>query len=172
MSAADVKSPTSSMRDAYTAREGELAAYHQAMKLPPEAVGVAVFDQDRLLGIDVCDRHSTMAYFWESLVDSYAIEMIGQASDHPASEAAPAETQVVAGVLTDIAAGNWSAFDSPGEGQDWRLEHDDYAAASLVWDDSVVVHLQVFPKASEAQGESLQWRHRIRRNYGGSRRRP
>jgi len=41
----------------------------------------------------------------------------------------------VLGLLERAAAGKWSRYDSPGLGDDWRLEDGVYAGASLVLDD-------------------------------------
>jgi len=69
-------------------------------------------------------------------------------------------------VLDRAIAGNWESFSPPGEGTEWRLEERDLAAAALVWNDEVVVHLQVFPKVATADGTTVVYRPRIRRNYG------
>ncbi len=70
-------------------------------------------------------------------------------------------------MLDRCIAGKWEGFNPPGEGKEWRMEESDLAAASLVWDDEVVVHLQVFPKVPTGEGTVAPYKPRIRRRYGG-----
>ena len=132
------------MSDAYAKRDVDLGEFRRSLQLPTEAVGVAVFHGGKFQGLDLFDRHSTLQYFWESLVDSYAIDLL----EAPVDPAQPAsdEGQVIRSVLDRCIAGKWESFNPPGEGKEWRMEESDLAAASLVWNDEVVVHLQVFPK--------------------------
>ncbi|MCC6681915.1 MAG: hypothetical protein IT445_13530 [Phycisphaeraceae bacterium] len=160
-------SVTAALSDAYMQRGQDLDRVRRQLKLPQDAVGVAVFDSITLLGVDLFDRHAALAYFWECLVDSYAIEML----DDPVDPVAPqdsVEGQAICTLLAELADGNWSDFDSPGEGRDWRLEHPQYAGAALVWQEKVVIHLQLFPKSDSRDGgtDQLRWHRRIRRPYG------
>jgi hypothetical protein len=73
-------------------------------------------------------------------------------------------------VLDRAVAGEWEAFTPPGEGKEWRLETNDFAAASLVWNDEVVIHLQVFPKVTvgDTGAKTVAYKPRIRRRYGAA----
>jgi hypothetical protein len=166
MDASGTSSPTAALNDAYSQRESDLAEVRKELKLPMKAVGLAVFQGGRFQGLDLFDRHSTLKYFWESLVDSYAIDLLGAPVDpkEPSSD----EGQVIRSVLDKAVAGEWEAFNPPGEGKEWRLETDDLAAASLVWNDQVVIHLQVFPKlpVGDTGAKAVAYQPRVRRKYG------
>jgi hypothetical protein len=157
-------SSTSALSDAYAQREVDLRAFRGSLQLPTDAVGVAVFHGGKFEGLDLFDRHTTLQYFWESLVDSYAIDLL----EAPVDPAQPAsdEGKVIRSVLDRCIKGKWEGFSPPGEGKEWRYEGRNLAAASLVWNDEVVIHLQVFPKTATAEGTIARYRPRIRRNCG------
>src|SRR5690606_35553225 len=102
-------------------------------------------------GLDLFDRHSTLVYFWQTLVDSYAIDWMMADTTGPASK--DSEAVVVREHLERAAAGRWESFPSPGEGRDHRLDDQRLAGSALVWEDRSVLHLQLFPKDS-APGRS------------------
>lgn len=157
-------SPTGALSDAYAKRETDLREFRRSLQLPEEAVGVAVFHGGRFQGLDLFDRHSTLQYFWESLVDSYAIDLLEAPVDpvQPATD----EGKEIRAVLDRCIKGKWESFDPAGEGKEWRYEGRHLAAASLVWNDEVVVHLQVFPKVQTGDGTTAPYKPRIRRRYG------
>ncbi len=136
-------SPTGALSDAYVNRDVELRAFRGSLVPPEEAVGVAVFHGDRFQGLDLFDRSKTLHHFWGSLVDSYAIDLL-QAPIDPANPASD-DAKTIRAVLDTAIACKWECFASPGEGAEWRMEGADFAASSLVWNDQVVMHLQIFP---------------------------
>jgi hypothetical protein len=150
--AARASSSTGSLSDAYLTRRKELEAIRQSLQMPAEAVGLAVFRGRRLRGIDLFDRHPTLARFWSTLLDSYAIDYLAEPVD-PAAEPGTqtAEAEQVVAVLGQAAGGKWEPFPTPGEGVDWRLGENAMSASALVWDEQVVVHLQVFPHYADEQ---------------------
>jgi hypothetical protein len=146
LSASDARSDTRALADAYRKRESELAEARRRLKLPEEAVGVAVFHGPTLAGIDLFDRHSTLACFWESILDSYSIDLLNEPVDPKKAGQETAEGQVIRNVLAEAVESRWEPFKSPGEGVDWRLETKSFSAAALVWEERTVMHLQLFPK--------------------------
>src|SRR5690606_8918308 len=76
MSKSASHSPTAALHDAYRQRDRDLTAFRASLRMPDGAVGLAVFHGERFLGLDLFDRHSTLVYFWQTLVDSYAIEWL------------------------------------------------------------------------------------------------
>jgi hypothetical protein len=126
---------------AHTQCESALADVRKDLRLPKKAVGLAVFQGGRFRSEPVL----------------------------PPLEWAPEsdEGQVVRSVPDKAVALEWEAFTPPGEGKEWRLETNDFAAASLVWNDEVVIHLQVFPKVPVGDGgaKAVAYKPRIRRKY-------
>lgn len=168
MRSSQTSSETMALSDAYAQRESELQNFRKTLQLPSDAVGLAAFSDGKFQGLDLFDRHSTLQYFWESLLDSYALELI--ASDRETQIAAdPAEEKIVQEVLDKAAGAEWEGFDSPGEGRDWRLGNNELSGSALVWEDNVMVHLQLFPCnpdfASQRSEQTAAGRPRIRRRY-------
>ncbi len=154
------RSRTTALHDAYASRAADLAAYRAALRAPPGAVGLAAFFDGRFLGLDLFDRASTFAFFFESLVDSYGVDwLFAEAGDAPrrgdGEEAAArpgddGEAAALARVIAAASAGKWEAFASPGEGRDLRLDDPALAGSALVCGEdgpcAAVVHLQLFPR--------------------------
>lgn len=148
-------SGTRALADAYRKRAKAMDNFRQTLRLPVEAVGVAVFHDGKLQGLDLFDRHATLKIFWSSLVDSYAIEFL----DSPVDLHSPARTEEAAEVrslMEHAAAGEWESFQSPGEGKDWRLEAKGFTGSALVWEENVVLHLQLFPRQSTNKGRPVR----------------
>lgn len=165
LASASVVSQTMALSDAYAQRQQSMDDFRAALTLPPDAVGLAVFDRDRLLGADVFDRHSTLAYFWSSLLDSYALEGLTQDADPVGNSPGPqADVQQVLSMLMHAAEGNWESFAAPGEGKDWRMQSDRLSAAALVFNEEVVMHLQLFARSGDqgAAGQSARTSRRPR----------
>lgn len=165
---ADTASATSALSDAYAVREKDLVDFRATVRLPDEAVGLAFFHGAQFMGLDLFDRHSTLAYFWESLLDSYALTWLH--TNQPLAEGASLpDTSRVTEILHCAAAGLWESFRSPGEGEDYRLDDGGYAASALVWEEQAALHVQIFPNDGcdpqrSHDGESRR-RPRIRRRY-------
>lgn len=164
---AECVSPTSSLHDAYEARRADLEAARKEIVVPPDAIGLAVFHRDEFLGLDIFDRHSTLMYFWESLIDSYTIDWIAMLEDLDNGSGEMVHG-VVERVCRETSAVEWEPYDSPGLGRDYRLPHEHYSGAALVWE-KVLIHLQVFPRRGNGHGgderDVLRPRPRIRRRY-------
>jgi hypothetical protein len=166
----DVSSPTEALNEAYERKEKELTGFRSKLQMPAEAVGLAVFMRSEFLGLDVFDRHSTLKYFWDSLVDSYAVDFLASPVD-PASPGSEPEGELIRQHLDRAAEGRWEEFPSPGEGVDWRLDDEKLSGAALVWDSSVVIHLQLFPKVPSRDDFRTAF-SQMRGRAGGARPRP
>jgi hypothetical protein len=164
ISASHAPSETMALHDAYAYWEAEFQAFRRSVQLPGDTVGLAVFHSGRFQGIDLFDRHSTLMYFWESLIDSYAIDWLG-ATIQPVQAGGTPESQTLTEVLDRAVAGKWERFESPGEGADWRLDEPALSGSALIWNDTVVVHLQIFPRQLDHRSERPS-RPRIHRRYG------
>ena len=174
LQAAGVHSPTGSLNDLYAARERELTEFRNNLRLPDEAVGLAVFNDHMFQGLDLFDRHSTLAYFWESLVDSYALSWLsGRPVKQDKPKDIPDEGDTIRGLLDHAAESKWEDFDSPGEGRDYRLGTEMLTGSSLIFEDRVPLHLQLFsvePGNDDRQTSQQARRPRIHRRYGPRRR--
>ena len=146
MLSSGTSSDTAALHDAYTQREKDLSEFREALHIPEQTVGLAVFRGRQFLGLDLFDRHTTLVYFWKNLLDSYAIDWLFAGESQVGQETAQ-DLKVVQAELERAAAGNWEKFPSPGEGDDYRLDDAALTGSALVWQDSAVVHLQLFPKA-------------------------
>ena len=159
---AKASSRTSALRDAYAARQKELVEFRRKLKIPPQAVGMAVFCGTEFRGLDLFDRHTTLRYFWESLVDSYAIDWLGRPVEMGSTGPPQIENETISRVLNQAAEASWESFESPGEGQDYRLATTTLNGSALVWDEQVVLHLQLFPHDPKDDEQSAR-RRRPRR---------
>lgn len=154
MSDAD-DSPTRALADAYARRERELDSFRSTLRLPDRTVGVAVFHGRAFRGIDLFDREATLREFWATLLDSYAVDFLGAPVDLESSEGEQladegdclvSDDRRVRSLLSAAAeAKGWERFKSPGEGADWRLASSELNGSALVWEERVVLHLQLFP---------------------------
>ena len=145
-------SPTSALSDAYSIRQKELDGLRRGLTLPDEALGVAVFYGESFKGLDLFDRHSTLVYFWQSLVDSYAIDWLHQPSRGRRGQEGQELSSTVTSVLEQAAAAEWERFRSPGEGEDLRLDLPTLNGSALVWGERVVLHMQLFAKEDGERG--------------------
>jgi len=167
LSCSGTSSPTSALSDAYAKRDKDLKAFRQQLRMPENAVGLAVFQDDKFQGLDLFDRHSTLQYFWESLIDSYALDWLGAQIEKPVAKSGKESGSAeVKKILQTAAKGTWEPFASPGAGQDLRLQNRSYSGSALVWEERAVLHLQVFPKPRAADNPQPR-RPRINRPYGG-----
>jgi hypothetical protein len=157
-------SPTSALADAYTRREADLRQLRESLVLPGDAVGLAVFHGAAFQGLDLFDRHTSLRYFWDSLIDSYAIDWLGRPPTIPADAGA---ADAVRQTLERSAAAKWERFPSPGEGVDYRLDDDALSGSALVWEERTLLHLQLFPRQPAGNSSAARaQRPRIHRRYG------
>lgn len=164
LAAAAAVSPTNALSEAYAARTTDLNAFRASLTLPEDAVGLAVFHGEIFKGLDLFDRHSTLKVLWESIVDSYAVELLNPRTETAGEDGQTAERAMTAvrDVLARSAAGKWAQFPSPGLGEDWRLDDVQLAGSGLVCEETVV-HLQLFPKQAQDDPEARPPRIRRRR---------
>ncbi len=143
----DSPSPTEAMADIYLQKEKDLVEVREAFTLPENTVGVAVYQGDRLLGLDLFDRAATLEHHWQSLLDSYVLDWLAfdkRDDAEPSEPATPLEE-----LFEALQHAEWERFDAPGEGSDLRWETDRLTASALVWgegDAQTIVHLQAFPR--------------------------
>ncbi len=154
-----VASPSAAMADVYMQKEQDLAEVRDAFSLPDDAVGVAVYVGDRLLGLDLFDRADTLRHHWRSLLDSYVLDWLAF-GDQAAGDSGKTEPSEPATPLEELfeslQQADWQRFDAPGEGDDLRWESDRLTASALAWgegDTQAIVHLQAFPRERRTEGQ-------------------
>ena len=159
---------TVALSDAYAVRQKDLDELRNSLTLPDQAVGLAVFHDGQFKGVDLFDRHSTLVYFWQSLVDSYAIDWLHRPDQGQQVGEQTELTGTVTAVLEQAARGDWEGFRSPGEGRDFRLALPELNGSALVWDERVVLHLQLFPMENGSHRDATEEgrrRPRVHRRY-------
>jgi hypothetical protein len=135
-------SPTAAMRDAFGDRREELERIRRSFVAPgPAQTGVLAVAGSRVLALDVFDRPSTLAAYWDRLVRGYALDALR------AERATSADAAFAAG-------GFWGEVTHPesdatqhegvGLGIEVILTTSRSVAHALVWD-GAVVHLSAFP---------------------------
>jgi hypothetical protein len=145
MESAGVTSRTSALNDLYAARERELAEFRGKLRLPDDAVGLAVFHGSAFQGLDLFDRHGTLKYFWDSLVDSYVLSWLNRREPaHDTPDKGADEDEAIRDLFDQAAGVEWEGFDSPGEGRDYRLLTPTLTGSSLVFEERLPLHLQLF----------------------------
>lgn len=164
MRLARTSSPTASLNDSYRQRQAEMNALLEELHMPDNAIGLAIFRDERFLGLDLFDKHTTLVHFWHRLVESYAIDWVMAARPtepfvppHDRFTTVPLKTphKVVQFVLDRAAAGAWEEFASPGEGRDYRLADDMLTGSALLWEERVPIHVQLFMKPERADVPGL-----------------
>jgi len=145
MKSSGTRSDTAALNDAYAQRNNELIEFRKSLSIPEQTVGLAVFRDRQFLGLDLFDRHTTLVHYWKNLLDSYAIDWLFAAAGDAQPDSSE-DMKMVQAHLEAAASGRWEKFDSPGEGDDYRLEDPNLTGSSLIWQDDAVIHLQLFPK--------------------------
>jgi hypothetical protein len=136
-------SPTSSMRDAYEPRRTDLERIRRAFVAPgPEQTGVLAVAGGCVLALDVFDRASSLADYWDRLVRGYAIDALGTEPVGSAEDAATASGFWGELMHPDADA---TAHEGVGLGIDVILTSPKTLANALTWE-GAVVHLAAFPR--------------------------
>ena len=128
--------PTGALDDVYDVVEPDLEAIVEGLVPLPDQRGVVVAVGGEVRGLDVFDKPSTLAAYWDSLVAGYAIDALHAGSQTPSLDDA---AQFVARVL--------AAPDSPalavGLGREHLLAGVGVTGHALEWGGGVV-HLAAF----------------------------
>ena len=136
-------SSTSALDDVYARMGPELDTTIAALSPSPEQCGVVVAIGATVRGIDLFDKPSTLAAYWDGLVAGYAIDALRAPAGAPSVSDAEA---LVARVL--------AARDTPrravGLGRDHTLEGDGITGHALEWK-AATVHLAAFVTSDDGR---------------------
>ena len=96
-----------------------------------------------MLAIDLFDRRSTLAVYWQSLISGYLLDALIVASrrPHPPVDA-------VGALVNSLNVRSWHRRAAVGLGEEAHLHDRDLAATALAWNDTII-HLAAFPTAAE-----------------------
>lgn len=130
-----VASPTAALEDVAAAVAPDLEAMVAALR-PEEGQRGVVAAGDRTLSLDLFDKPSTLAAYWDGLLAGYAFEAAGAA---PTGVTLADAEAFVGRVLATPA----SAVPGTGLGTELHLGSGDVAVGALVWE-GAVVHLAAF----------------------------
>lgn len=107
---------------------------------PEGACGAAFVAGGKLVGLDLFDRPTTLAKLWPKLFGAYALDAI-----EPSAEASttPPGSEEIARWVHSGASANAESFQSPGLGNDIRLNASNLVGAGLVVEERPI-HLELF----------------------------
>jgi len=134
-------SPTGAMRDAFEARRTELQEYLDAFRPVAGMQGLLVFRDGKPAGLDLLLSAAAFAEMFPKLLRSYLIETL----NHPKTTTETMPAAEGKAFLKQAAACHTAVFESPGLGQDVRLESDEVIGSALVVDGELI-HFALFPK--------------------------
>ena len=130
-------SASGALHDSYESAEPRLKRFHDDLT-PGESWSGALFCfGDRIVGLDLFDKPSTLRLLWPKLVRAYAFDSIEDERRGTVERSAAEEW------LNGLSRTAVDSFPSEGIGTDVRLEGDRLVGAMLMVDD-VPVHVQAF----------------------------
>jgi len=133
----EVPAPTGALADVQQARHGDVMSMVAGTSALPAQRGVAVAVGGRVTSIDLFDRGTTMAAYWDSLVRAYALDAVGVCGD-----AVPPGRNAVLEVFEALRVAQTRTVAGVGLGHEIHATGPGVTAGALVWDD-VCVHLAV-----------------------------
>ncbi len=111
----------------------------RSLSAPKDCHGVAFAINGRIVGADLFDKSATLSKLWPKLIKGYAIDAL----EDPREKLKPLEAGWVTEWLKGASSAKQEWFDSPGLGQDLRIEGDQLIGAALVADQQPI-HLELF----------------------------
>lgn len=134
-------SESSALEQAFQDHEQHLNEIIDRLTVPEDCAGAAFVLNGRISGVDLFDKPSTLAKLWPKLVRGYSLDAL---------EAGKANSTLTSGVVQEWVRSARAAmverFESPGVGDDLRLESKDVIGAALVVEDWPV-HVEMFVQA-------------------------
>lgn len=114
---------------------------------PPQGSSGAAFAIDgKIVGADLFDKPATFIKLWPKLLKSYAMDAL----EDPKEKSKPLEPERIADWLKAASSAKQQWFQSPGVGQDVRIEGEKLVGATLVIQDHSV-HLELFQEEEAPQ---------------------
>jgi hypothetical protein len=157
LSAMGTESPSRELETVYENYSDQLDKVISSAKLPVDCCGVVFAFGGRVAGADMFDKPCTLSQLLPKLVRTYAVD----AMEYPETQTTVSREDVEAW-LRETREASFERFDSPGLGNDVRIEGRHAVGASLVVEDQPV-HVELFPESNEAWPDKPPMDERERR---------
>lgn len=141
MSSMGSRSSSSALHDMFADYNEKLNQVVQSLSVPEGCYGAVFAVNGKILGGDLFDKTATFVKLWPKLVKSYAVDALEDAND--TQKVLQPESVLEWTKSAQSAKQEW--FDSPGLGQDVRIEGESVMGAALVTGQQLV-HLELFRK--------------------------
>jgi hypothetical protein len=138
-------SSTRAMHDMYEQNETQIKEYLSAFT-PPEAEGLMVAINGRVVGADLFDHHETLRQLWPKLMRSYAVDALERREPAPEpafAGPAPDRSDDTQQFLRAAESATDEIYDSVGMGKDIRLSSEAITGSGLLWEDKLI-HASLF----------------------------
>jgi hypothetical protein len=137
-------SPSDALRDMFEQSSAKLEEAQRSLSVPEGCNGVAFAHHGEIVGVDLFDCPATLTKLWAKLITSYAVDAL----ENPRNEANSVSPQAVVNWLKNATSAKLEWFDSPGVGQDGRIEGSDLIGSTLVVQGHPV-HIELFSEKGE-----------------------
>lgn len=133
------KSSSDALHDFYTEHAQKLDTLVGNFSLPDGSNGAVFAIGGKIAGADLFDKPTTLRKLWSKLVRAYAADVL----EDPNQKSTPVRAEQITEWLKSASSAQQHWFDSPGVGDDVRIEGERLLGASLVVDNHPV-HLELF----------------------------
>jgi hypothetical protein len=116
----------------------------QNLSAPDGCHGAAFTINGNIVGVDIFDKPATLGKLWSKLIKSYAVDALENANDDPK----PLRPESVTEWINSANSAKQEWFNSPGLGQDVRIEGEMLIGAALVVEQQPV-HLELFGRENK-----------------------
>jgi hypothetical protein len=130
-------SHSSALEDVYEHTERELASMTERLRPAVDQRGVATAIGGQVRGVDLFDKPSTLAAYWEALIAGAALDALVPGAD------APAHASEVINFLERLERVSADTISAPGIGTHWLLHGAGVAGHALEWN-GARVHMAAF----------------------------
>jgi hypothetical protein len=145
MQAVGSASDTGALKDMFQDYRARLNQIQESLSAPAGCHGAVFAFSGKILGADLFDKPSTLVKLWPKMISCYALDVV----DGQKNTSHPMEPQSVREWLKSATVAKENIFDSPGVGQDVRIEGESVIGGALVVGDSPV-HLHLLPIVSDS----------------------
>ena len=132
-------SSSAALQDMFKDYAEKLDGMLRSLSAPAGCHGAVFVINGKITGADLFDRPATVTKVWPKLINGYAIDALEEPEEKPNRVQGESVTEWLK--AASLAKQEW--FDSPGLGQDVRIEGEQLVGAALVVEQQPV-HLQLF----------------------------